>query len=57
MFQRPIFLENSKQANVPFYERHGFVVKETVGITNDDDAPTLWIMVREPVAAEFTASP
>ncbi len=57
VLQRPIFPENSKQANVPFYERHGFVMKETMGIIINDDAPTLWIMVREPVAAELTAAP
>lgn len=39
------YLESSKERNVPFYERHGFVVTERVSVR---DSPPLWLMRREP---------
>jgi GNAT superfamily N-acetyltransferase len=42
----PAYLESSKQRNIAFYERHGFVVKETIVVP--PDGPSLWTMWREP---------
>jgi GNAT superfamily N-acetyltransferase len=42
----PSYLESSKEANVPFYERHGFVVTETLDLP---DGPRLWLMWRDPL--------
>lgn len=39
------YLESSKEKNVPYYERHGFVVTDTVSVK---DSPPLWLMRREP---------
>ena len=41
----PAYLESSKARNVPFYERHGFVVREIVELP---DGPRLWLMWRDP---------
>jgi ribosomal protein S18 acetylase RimI-like enzyme len=41
----PAYLESSKERNVPFYERHGFAVTETVDLP---DGPRLWLMWRDP---------
>ena len=41
----PSYLESSKEANVPFYERHGFVVTDTFDLP---DGPRLWLMWRDP---------
>ncbi len=43
----PAYLESSKEANVPFYKRHGFDVTEQVTVKN---GPSLWLMWREPQA-------
>ena len=45
--QLPAYLESSKAENIPFYERHGFRVKEELHVPN---GPRLWPMLRKPVA-------
>lgn len=42
----PAYLESSNQRNLPLYERHGFVVKDTIKVS--DKGPTIWFMWREP---------
>jgi GNAT superfamily N-acetyltransferase len=42
----PAYLESTKERNVAFYERHGFVVTGTVAVP--PDGPTLWTMWRAP---------
>ncbi len=42
----PAYLENSKERNLPFYERHGFRVTEEHTLPNG--GPPLWLMWREP---------
>jgi GNAT superfamily N-acetyltransferase len=39
------FLESSKEANIPFYERHGFRVQEVIDLPS---GPSLWAMWRDP---------
>ena len=41
------YLENTKERNLPFYEKHGFevIVEEKVA----EDGPTIWTMKREPI--------
>ncbi len=41
----PAYLEASKEANVPFYERHGFKV---CGVVQLPQGPPIWPMQREP---------
>jgi predicted N-acetyltransferase YhbS len=41
----PAFLESSKEANVPYYRRHGFDVTEQVSVAG---GPPIWLMWREP---------
>jgi GNAT superfamily N-acetyltransferase len=43
------YLESSKEANVPFYERHGFRVTEQLDIPKG--GPSLWLMWRDPQPA------
>ena len=40
------YLETSEEHNVPFYERHGFVVAG--GRRDPDGLPPFWPMLREP---------
>jgi hypothetical protein len=42
----PCMLETEKEANVPYYERHGFVVAESG--TLPLDGPHFWTMWRDP---------
>ena len=46
----PAYLESSKEANVPYYERFGF--KVTGDTRLGDDGPTIWFMWRDPQAPE-----
>ncbi len=43
----PAYLESSKEANVGFYERHGFAVTEVMHMGNGS-GPPMWLMWREP---------
>ena len=43
----PAYLESSKEANVPFYERHGFAVTDTLDL-DKGRGPRMWLMWREP---------
>ncbi|MAT93815.1 MAG: hypothetical protein CME59_14585 [Halioglobus sp.] len=42
----PAYLENSKEANLPFYRGHGFEVIKQIRFA--PSAPPLWLMWREP---------
>ena len=44
----PIYLENSKQENLRFYEGHGFEVIEKISVGGG--SPPMWLMVRQPHA-------
>ena len=41
----PVYLETQKPENVPYYQRFGFVIRDTI-VTKG--CPTLWTMWREP---------
>lgn len=45
----PAYLESSKEANVPFYQRHGFEVTDTHDFP---DGPRMWLMWRQPQVPE-----
>lgn len=40
-----VYLEASKEKNIPFYARHGFVVTEEMHVPK---GPTMWAMWRDP---------
>lgn len=42
---KPAFLENSKAANIPFYERHGFRILEKIAPV--PGCPPMWLMWRD----------
>jgi ribosomal protein S18 acetylase RimI-like enzyme len=44
--QMPAYLENSKEANLPFYMGHGFQVVEQISFIKS--APPVWLMWRDP---------
>lgn len=44
----PAYLENSKEENLPFYEGHGFKVRQQIRFAAS--APPVWLMWREPIA-------
>jgi ribosomal protein S18 acetylase RimI-like enzyme len=46
----PAYLESSKEANVPYYERFGFKVRGETQL--GDDGPTIWFMWRDPQPPE-----
>ena len=46
----PAYLESSKEANVPYYERFGFKVTGETQL--GDDGPTIWFMWRDPQAPD-----
>jgi len=46
----PAYLENSKPENLPFYEGHGFKVLKKIRFARS--APPLWLMWRDPIAAD-----
>ena len=40
----PAYLENTRERNLPFYKRHGFVTRERVDLP--DGGPPVWLMWR-----------
>lgn len=44
--QIPSYLENSKEANLSFYQRHGYEVVEEIRLLNE--GPPMWLMWRKP---------
>lgn len=42
----PAYLESSKEANIPFYERHGFRVQHLLKVP--EGCPPIWAMWRDP---------
>jgi GNAT superfamily N-acetyltransferase len=41
----PVYLETQKPENLPYYERFGFKVRDTVAL---ERTPTIWSMWRDP---------